>query len=67
MSKIADKIYLFGTYLVAFFNLVLTFEFVKGLIIFIATMTLLIIQIRIHWRRLKKEENNDQTDVPKKN
>lgn len=67
MSKITEKIYLFGTYMIATMNFVLSFEFIKGLIIFIATMILLIIQIRIHWRRLKKEEANSDKEFPKKN
>lgn len=67
MSKIADKIYLAGTYLVAFFNMVWTFELVKSIIIFVATMFLLLIQIRLHLRRLRKEDEMDNKDNPKKN
>lgn len=68
MSKITDKIYLFGTYMIATMNFVLSFEFIKGLVIFLATMILLIIQIRIHWIRLKKEEDKEQNNtLPKKN
>lgn len=66
MSKIADKIYLAGTYLVALFNMVWTFELIKSIIIFIATMILLIVQIRLHLRRLRKENENDN-EKPKKN
>lgn len=68
MSKITEKIYLFGTYMIATMNFVLSFEFIKGLVIFLATMILLIIQIRIHWIRLKKEEDKEQNNtLPKKN
>lgn len=71
MSKIADKIYLFGTYLVAVSNIVLTFDFIKSVIIFIATMVLLIVQIKLHLKRLRKENENDEkngnNENPKKN
>jgi hypothetical protein len=67
MSKIVDRIYLAGTYLVALFNMVITFELIKSIIIFLATMFLLVIQIKIHLKRLRKEDNNDDLDVPKKN
>lgn len=67
MSKVADKIMLIGTYMCAIFNLTWDFELIKSIIIFIATMALLIIQIKVHLKRLKKENEKEDNSNAKKN
>ena len=67
MSKVTQEIYLTCTYGLAFFNIVIDFELIKSVIIFIATMILLIIQIKLHLKRLRKEDENEENENPKKN
>ena len=68
MSKALQDLYIYCTYSLALLNIVWDFEFVKSVIIFLATMVLLIIQIKVHLKRLKKEDSKDSnSDISKKN
>jgi len=68
MSKAIQDLYIYCTYSLALLNIVWDFEFVKSVIIFAATMCLLIIQIKLHLKRLRKEDDHDSdSDIPKKN
>ena len=67
MSKITETIYLLGTYLVAGFSLFLNFESIKNIIVFVLTVVLICIQIKIHVKKLKRENQIDKENLAKKN
>lgn len=60
MSRMTYKIYLLGTYFMSAINIAWSFERIKSVIIFVATIILLFIQIKLHYKRLKKEEEEEE-------
>jgi len=60
MATIAQRIYSFFTYGLVGLNFIVDFEFIKSLFLFLGALFLLILQIKIHWIKLRKEKG--QTD-----
>jgi hypothetical protein len=65
MSKLSDKIYLLGTYLVTSLNIALDFETSKSIILFVGAMVLLFLQIRLHVIRIRKESVSNEKKTKK--
>lgn len=58
MGRVSQGITIVMTYFLSVFSMALSFELIKNIILFVLTTILLIIQIRIHLKRLKKENES---------
>lgn len=58
MSQISDKIYNFITYGFTLSGIAVTFGDIKSFILFIGGCILLVLQIRLHLIKIKKEKEN---------
>lgn len=70
MNKFVDAYYLLGTGFLVLFNFTLDFTTLKNIVLFTATMVVLIIRGKIYYKQLKKleqEELSDDKDSRKKN
>ena len=65
MGKITEKIYNISAYFLVGTNFVLDFELLKSIILFSGAITLLVLQIRLHLIKIKREK--EELDITKKN
>lgn len=59
MSKITQTLTTSMTYIMSIFSMSITFENIKNVVIFIFTLLLLIIQIKLHLNRLVAENKKN--------
>lgn len=62
MNQIGEKIFNLGTYGIASAAIAVDFESIKSVVLFAGAMFLLILQIKIHLIKLKKEKKNDSPE-----
>ena len=55
MRYLAEKFFNFVTYGTTFAGIAVNFESIKSVILFVLAFVLLIMQIILHWIRIKKE------------
>lgn len=60
MRKVIESYLNLGTYGITFAGIAVNFENIKSLILFIGAFVLLVLQIRLHLIKIKKERENDK-------
>ncbi len=58
MNHIGEKIFNLGTYGLTFAGIVVNFESIKSIVLFLGALVLLVLQIKLHLIKIKKEKKN---------